>query len=110
MSGRRLASKEKTFFEKTWTFRDAGKTKSEILPADNYEWPFSHILEGGMPESVEGSKDAWVIYRLKAEISRKRGKDITVRKPLRIVRTLDSSALELAHAMVSNTTSIMSLF
>ena len=100
MSGRRTAYKEKTFFEKNWTFRDPGKGKTEVLLPDNYEWPFQCILEGGLPESVEGLKDAWVIYRLKAEIVRKRGRDIIVRKPLRIVRTLDSNALELAHAMV----------
>src|SRR6201994_2773023 len=101
MSGRRTAYKEKTFFEKSWSFRDAGKGKSEILAPDNYEWPFSCILEGALPESVEGLKDAWIIYRLKAEICRKRAKDVVVRKPLRIVRTLDSRALELSHAMVS---------
>ncbi|KAK4938419.1 hypothetical protein LTR10_021136 [Elasticomyces elasticus] len=99
MSGRRTAYKEKTFFEKSWVFRDPGKSKSETLPPDNYEWPFRCILEGSLPESVEGLKDAWVIYRLKAEISRKRGRDIVVRKPLRIVRTFDANALELAHAM-----------
>ncbi|KIW14414.1 hypothetical protein PV08_07197 [Exophiala spinifera] len=99
MSGRRTAYREKTFYEKNWSFRDPGKGKTEILPSDNYEWPFSCILEGSLPESVEGMKDAWIIYRLKAEIKRKRGRDIVVRKPLRIVRTLDANALELAHAM-----------
>jgi hypothetical protein len=102
MSGRRTSYKEKTFFEKSWTFRDAGKGKTEVLQPDNYEWPFNTILEGSLPESVEGLKDAWIIYRLKAEISRKRGRDIVIRKPLRVVRTLDSSALELSHAMVGS--------
>lgn len=99
MSGKKNSYKEKTFFEKTWPFKVAGKEKTLMLLPDNYEWPFDCILEGGLPESVEGLKDAWIIYRLKAEIGRKRGKDIVVRKPLRIVRTLDPSALELAHAM-----------
>jgi arrestin-related trafficking adapter 4/5/7 len=99
MSGRKSAYKEKTFFEKTWPFKVAGKEKSLVLLPDNYEWPFDCILEGSLPESVEGLKDAWIIYRLKVEIGRKRGKDIVIRKPLRIVRTLDPSALELAHAM-----------
>lgn len=40
-------------------------------------------------------------YRFKAEIGRKYAKDIVVRKPLRIIRTLEPSALELSHAMVS---------
>lgn len=102
MSGRKNTYKEITFFEKTWPFKVSGKSKTETLPADNYEWPFDTILEGALPESIEGMKDAWIIYRLKAEIGRKRAKDIIVRKPLRIVRTLDPSALELAHAMVSS--------
>jgi hypothetical protein len=89
------------FFDKTWTFRDAGKGKTEVLPADNYEFPFDVILDGSLLESVEGLKDTWVTYRFKAEIGRKYAKDIVVRKPLRIIRTLDASALELVHAMVS---------
>ena len=84
-----------------WTFRDAGKNKSETLKADNYEYPFEIVLEGSLPESVEGLPDSFVVYRLKAEIARKYAKDIVVRKPLRIVRTLSSNALELAHAMVT---------
>ena len=54
-----------------------------------------------MPESVEGLAETWVTYRFKAEIGRKYAKDIIVRKPLRIIRTLSSGALELSHAMVS---------
>jgi arrestin-related trafficking adapter 4/5/7 len=101
MSGRKNAHKEVTFFEKSWPFKVSGKEKTQVLQPDNYEWPFDCILEGSLPESVEGLKDAWIIYRLKAEIGRRRAKDIVVRKPLRLVRTLDPSALELAHAMVS---------
>ncbi|KAH8704986.1 putative carbon catabolite repression protein cred [Talaromyces proteolyticus] len=98
-SGGRKPFKEKVFFEKSWIFRDAGKGKTEILPADNYEFPFDVILEGSLPESVEGLHDTWVTYRFKAEIGRKYARDIAIRKPVRIVRTLDPSALELAHAM-----------
>ncbi|RHZ57264.1 hypothetical protein CDV55_100566 [Aspergillus turcosus] len=97
-SGRK-SWREKVFYEKSWTFKDAGKSKTEILAAGNYEFPFHVILEGSMPESVEGLSDTYVTYRFKAEIGRKYAKDIVVRKPLRIIRTLDSSALELSHAM-----------
>lgn len=100
-SGGRKPYKEKVFFEKVWKFREAGKGKTEILPADNYEFPFDVILEGSLPESVEGLHDTWVTYRFKAEIGRKYVRDIAIRKPVRIVRTLDPSALELAHAMVT---------
>jgi arrestin-related trafficking adapter 4/5/7 len=97
------------FFDKTWKFRDAGKGKTEVLPADNYEFPFDIVLEGSLPESVEGLRDAWVTYRFKAEIGRKYAKDIVIRKPLRIIRTLDPSALELVHAMVSTYTQFSDL-
>ncbi|RAH42247.1 arrestin family protein [Aspergillus brunneoviolaceus CBS 621.78] len=97
--GGRKSWREKIFYEKTWRFREAGKSKTEVLPAGNYEYPFDIVLEGSMPESVEGLTDTYVTYRFKAEIGRKYMKDITVRRPLRIIRTLEASALELAHAM-----------
>ncbi|KKK20287.1 hypothetical protein P175DRAFT_0446939 [Aspergillus ochraceoroseus IBT 24754] len=97
--GGRKSWRERVFYEKTWRFRDAGKSKTEVLPAGNYEYPFNVILEGSMPESVEGLSDTYVTYRFKAEIGRKYAKDIIGRKPLRIIRTLEPSALELSHAM-----------
>jgi arrestin-related trafficking adapter 4/5/7 len=51
---------------------------------------------------VEGLTDTWMVYRFKADIGRGLlQKDIHTRKHLRIVRTLDPSALELSHAMVN---------
>ncbi|KAL4942994.1 HECT-type ubiquitin ligase-interacting protein cred [Aspergillus oleicola] len=97
--GGRKNWRERVFYEKTWKFRDAGKGKTEILRPGNYEYPFDVILEGSMPESVEGLSETYVTYRFKAEIGRKYAKDIIVRRPLRIIRTLESSALELSHAM-----------
>lgn len=70
------------------------------MKADNYEYPFDMILEGTLPESIEGLHDTWITYRFKAEIGRKYSKDIVFRKPLRIIRTLDPGNLELSHAMV----------
>ncbi|KAJ9219765.1 hypothetical protein DTO169C6_7932 [Paecilomyces variotii] len=98
-AGARKPWRERAFYEKTWTFREAPKGKTEILPADNYEFPFDVVLEGSLPESIEGLSDTWIAYRFKAEIGRKYAKDIVVRKPLRIIRTLDPSALELSHVM-----------
>ena len=83
-----------------WTFSEARKGKLETLKADNYEYPFDVVLEGSLPESVEGMTDAYIIYRFKAEIGRRYAKDIVFRKPLRVIRTFDSTTLELAHAMV----------
>jgi len=49
---------------------------------------------------VEGLQDSHIQYRLKATVARgKLAYDLHAHKPVRIVRTLDPSALELAHAM-----------
>lgn len=70
------------------------------LPAGNYEWPFELVIPGSMAESVEGLPDSHIVYKLKATVARgKLAYDLHAWKPLRIVRTLDPSALELAHAM-----------
>jgi hypothetical protein len=53
-----------------------------------------------MAESIEGLADSHITYKLKATVAR--GKlvyDLHAWKPVRIVRTLDPAALELAHAM-----------
>lgn len=74
--------------------------KGHTLYPDNYEWPFSVPIEGSMAESVEGLDVAFITYRLRANIAMgKYHKDHQRQKVVRIVRTLDSDALELAHAM-----------
>ncbi|KAM3079576.1 hypothetical protein ACMFMG_005991 [Clarireedia jacksonii] len=75
-------------------------SKGVLLPAGNYEWPFELVIPGSMAESVEGLPDSHIIYKLKATVARgKLAYDLHAWKPVRIVRTLDPSALELAHAM-----------
>jgi hypothetical protein len=73
------------------------------LPAGTYEWPFEFIIPGSMVESVEGLADAHIKYKLQATVIQAtviRGRlshDFHAFKPVRIIRTLDPSAL--AHAM-----------
>lgn len=75
-------------------------SRGTTLPAGNYEWPFELVIPGQMAESVEGLADSHIIYKLKATVARgKLAYDLHAWKPVRIVRTLDPSALELAHAM-----------
>ncbi|CAG8976450.1 hypothetical protein HYALB_00008039 [Hymenoscyphus albidus] len=75
-------------------------SKGGILQAGNYEWPFELVVPGGMAESIEGLSESHIIYRLKATVARgKLAYDLHTTKPVRIVRTLDPSALELAHSM-----------
>ena len=71
------------------------------MPAGNYEWPFNMIIPGNTPESLEGLADTWIIYRLKATIERGVLQSNSIaRKQVRIIRSLDPTALELAHSMV----------
>lgn len=75
-------------------------SRGTLLPAGNYEWPFELVIPGSMAESVEGLSDSHVVYKLKATIARgKLAYDLHAWKPVRLIRTLDPSALELAHAM-----------
>jgi len=75
-------------------------SSSRVLQAGNYEWPFEHVIPGTIAESVEGLPESHIVYKLKATVARgKLAYDLHAYKPVRIVRTLDPSALELAHAM-----------
>lgn len=73
---------------------------STTLQAGNYEWPFELQLPGNTAESLEGFRQASITYKLKATIARgKFAHDLHAYKRLRIVRTLDPSALEFVHSM-----------
>jgi arrestin-related trafficking adapter 4/5/7 len=79
---------------------NGSSSKSMTLPAGNYEWPFELVIPGSTVQSVEGLEDVHVIYKLKATVARGRlSSDLHAYKPVRIIRTLDPAALELAHAM-----------
>ncbi|KAL8920538.1 MAG: hypothetical protein Q9172_004465 [Xanthocarpia lactea] len=97
--------KDDQFFRHTWEFVIPGPRRGETLAADNYEWPFDYALPGNISESVEGLDDSWIVYRLKATIERGiLAQNIVTRKHVRVVRTLDTDALELSHEMrVDNT-------
>jgi hypothetical protein len=76
------------------------QTKGVILQPGNYEWPFELLLKGDTTESVEGLREAGIRYKLKATVARgKLVHDIHAYKQLRVIRTLEASALEFLHAM-----------
>ncbi|RKU48625.1 hypothetical protein DL546_008929 [Coniochaeta pulveracea] len=78
----------------------SGSTRGITLGAGNYEWPFELLLPGNTCESVEGLHEASVTYKLKATVARgKLAYDLHAYKRLRIIRTLESSALEFLHSM-----------
>ncbi len=66
----------------------------------NHEWPFELIIPGATAETVEGLGESSIKYQLKATVARgKFAYDLHGWKTVRIIRTLDPSALELSHAM-----------
>ncbi|ERT01907.1 carbon catabolite repression protein CreD [Sporothrix schenckii 1099-18] len=74
--------------------------KTTVLEKGNHEFPFELMLPGDTCESVEGLHEASITYKLKATIVRgKLAYDLHTYKHVRIVRTLESSALEFLHAM-----------
>lgn len=81
-------------------------TKSNhVLVQGNYEFPFSAILPGSMPESVEGLPGGSVVYKLEATIDRgKFHNDMVAKKHLRVVRTLGTDAVELSETVAVDNT------
>lgn len=96
--------KSRQFFSHRWQpFTGIGapdQTKGVTLQEGNYEWPFELMLDGDMTESLEGLREASITYKLKATIARgKLLSDMHAHKRLRVIRTLEPSALEFLHAM-----------
>ncbi|RKP30733.1 hypothetical protein METBISCDRAFT_23065 [Metschnikowia bicuspidata] len=78
---------------------------ANILVSGNYEIPFSAILPGDMPESVEGLPGASVTYRLEALIDRgKFHNAMYTKKRVRVVRTMAEDSVELSETMAVDNT------
>lgn len=75
-------------------------TQDVLLPRGNYEWPFDLVVDGTMPETVEGLVNSYIAYKLMATITRgKKKSNLRAYKAVRIVRTLGPASLELTHPM-----------
>ena len=78
---------------------------SHLLVQGNYEIPFSVILPGDLPESIEGLPGCSNVYRLEAIIDRgKFHSSMIAKKRLRIIRTLTSDAVELSETIAVDNT------
>ncbi|EGW33260.1 uncharacterized protein SPAPADRAFT_60600 [Spathaspora passalidarum NRRL Y-27907] len=76
-----------------------------MLTPGNYEIPFSAILPGNIPESIEGLPGCSSIYRLEATIDRgKFHSSIVAKKRVRVIRTLTTDAVELSETMAVDNT------
>ncbi|CAI5756831.1 unnamed protein product [Candida verbasci] len=83
----------------------SSSSNSHVLVSGNYEIPFSAILPGKMPESVEGLPGCSAVYRLEATIDRgKFHSSMITRKHLRVVRTLTTDAVELSETIAVDNT------
>ncbi|PWW80793.1 hypothetical protein C7212DRAFT_355822 [Tuber magnatum] len=91
---------ESAVFTKKWEFLEFSHRNPVTLGPGDYEYGFETALPGDLPESIEGLRDAQILYRLKAVIDRPLfAQNITAKKHLRIVRTLGPGALELSQSM-----------
>ncbi|CUM52970.1 unnamed protein product [Debaryomyces tyrocola] len=78
---------------------------NHILVQGNYEFPFSAVLPGDMPESVEGLRGASVVYKLEATIDRgKFHNKMVTKKHLRVLRTLTTDSVELSETVAVDNT------
>lgn len=78
---------------------------SNVLSQGNYEFPFSTILPGSIPESVEGLPGCSMVYKLQATIERGRfSQPLVTKKHIRVVRTLTSDAVELSETIAVDNT------
>lgn len=81
------------------------KGGNHVLVKGNYEIPFSAIMPGNIPESIEGLPGASVVYKLEASIDRgKFHNPMIAKKHLRVVRTLTTDAVELSETVAVDNT------
>ncbi|KAF3909358.1 hypothetical protein AA313_de0200474 [Arthrobotrys entomopaga] len=50
--------------------RKAPIGEKTVIPAGNHEYPFEWILNGNAPESVEGFKEAGILWDIHAHLER----------------------------------------
>ncbi|KAI5951808.1 creD [Candida jiufengensis] len=78
---------------------------NHVLVQGNYEIPFSAILPGNIPESIEGLPGCSAVYRLEASIDRgKFHSTMITKKHIRVVRTLTTDAVELSETIAVDNT------
>lgn len=78
---------------------------NHVLIQGNYEIPFSAVLPGTMPESVEGLPGGSVVYKIEAIIDRgKFHNSMVTKKHVRVIRTITTDAVELSETVAVDNT------
>lgn len=78
---------------------------NHVLVQGNYEFPFSAILPGDMPESIEGLPGASLVYKLESTIDRSKfHHPMVAKKHVRVVRTMTTDSVELSETVAVDNT------
>ncbi|KAH3665418.1 hypothetical protein OGAPHI_003602 [Ogataea philodendri] len=87
------------------SFTPANKNEPVVLQQGNYEFPFQTILDGSIPESIEGLPGCTLTYKIQSTIERGRfSNPIVTRRHIHVVRTFTTDAPELVETVaVENT-------
>ncbi|VEU21581.1 DEKNAAC102208 [Brettanomyces naardenensis] len=76
-----------------------------VLPAGNYEFPFQTLVQGSIPESIDGLSGCSLVYRLQSVLERGRfSTPIITRRLVHVVRTLQADSSELSETVAVDNT------
>ena len=82
------------------SLKGSSSPSSCTLDKGNYEFPFSAILPGSLPESVESLPNCFVTYSMESVIERSKSySDLICRKNIRVLRTISPAAVELSETV-----------
>ncbi|ODV83451.1 hypothetical protein CANARDRAFT_184368, partial [[Candida] arabinofermentans NRRL YB-2248] len=88
-----------------FTSSSSSKNESVTLPEGNYEFPFHTVLDGSIPESVEGLPGCSLVYILQSTIERGRfSNPIVTKKHIHVIRTLAADAPDLTETVAVDNT------
>ncbi|KAF6005884.1 hypothetical protein HII12_005460 [Brettanomyces bruxellensis] len=81
------------------------KLESTVLAPGNYEFPFRTVLQGSIPESIDGLKGCSLVYRMQSVLERSRfSRPILTQRIVHVVRTLRADASELTETVAVDNT------
>ncbi|KZV11624.1 ROG3 [Saccharomyces cerevisiae] len=82
------------------SLKGSSSPSSCTLDKGNYDFPFSAILPGSLPESVESLPNCFVTYSMESVIERSKNySDLICRKNIRVLRTISPAAVELSETV-----------
>lgn len=82
---------------------------SATLAAGTHRWGFQITVVGSEPGTLVGLGNTWITYTLAVEVKRPGmlASNLTDSKPIRVIRSVNSTSYQLAHDMVRHKAPIM---